>query len=137
MYIVAGLAVAALVFIVAFAESTTDTDNDIQPTISASDIVYKQAIEETGMQDAVLLDVRTPEEYSQLHAVGSILFEVTRLDNGELPRYPADQKIYVYCRSGNRSARAVDTLRKAGFTDVIDIGALADWQAAGGPVQSS
>ena len=37
-----------------------------------------------------------------------------------------DTKIYLYCRSGNRSATAQQLLQKQGYTNVIDLGGLGD-----------
>ena len=40
----------------------------------------------------------------------------------------------VYCHSGRRSAIAADAMVAAGFTQVYDVGGIADWEAAGLPV---
>lgn len=127
--------IAGFAYSIITSEEVADLSEETVENIETQQ-VFDDAIVQVEAGGAVLLDVRTPEEYSELHAVGSTLFELSRLEDDQLPRYPADQKIYVYCRSGNRSAQAVDILRKAGFIDVIDLGALSDWQAAGGEVQS-
>jgi rhodanese-related sulfurtransferase len=41
-------------------------------------------------------------------------------------------KIYVYCRSGNRSAEAINIMRATGFTNLVDLGGVPDVQAIGG-----
>lgn len=63
-------------------------------------------------QDAVLLDVRTPEEYAQGHVPGSVnlpLDEIARIDIA--PSRP----LFVYCRSGVRSAQACTILKQRGY----------------------
>lgn len=97
---------------------------------------------DTSMQDAVragsalLLDVRTDEEWAEGHAAGAVQMELMRiLRDGETPDVPKDKLIYLYCDSGNRSGMAEAVLRKKGFTNVHNIGGLRDWQAQGGAVE--
>lgn len=78
-------------------------------------------------QGALLLDVRTPAEFSGGHISGAKNIPVQELPNrmSELP--PTSQQIVVYCRSGGRSASASSLLRQAGYT-VHDLGAMHNWQ---------
>ncbi|MBJ7471386.1 MAG: rhodanese-like domain-containing protein [Solirubrobacteraceae bacterium] len=85
---------------------------------------------------ATLIDVREQAEWDEGHATPAELFTLSRLEAGELPEVAKDAKIYVYCRSGRRADIAVDLMRKAGYTDVTNIGGLTDWQTAGGAVTS-
>ena len=76
---------------------------------------------------ALLLDVRTQEEYTgEGHLPGAVNIPVQELGDrlGELPN---DRAIVVYCRSGSRSARAAGILRSAGRTRVFDLGSLDNW----------
>ena len=77
---------------------------------------------------AILLDVRTEEEYKELRIPGSVLIPVAELPDrlSELPKDPA-KPIVIYCRSGNRSATAAGILVKAGFPVVYDMGGIIDW----------
>ena len=72
-----------------------------------------------------LYDVRTPEEYASSHAEFAALWPLADIEAGKLPDVPKNEPIAVYCRSGNRSAQATELLKKAGFTDVTDIGGLS------------
>lgn len=80
------------------------------------------AIQEALSGGAKLLDVRTREEYSADHIDGAI-----NIPLGELPsrfkRLGKKKKtsLVVYCRSGNRSRRAVTYLREQGFQKVLDL----------------
>lgn len=78
-------------------------------------------------QGALLLDVRTPAEFSGGHISGAKNIPVQELPNrmSELP--PTSRQIVVYCRSGGRSASASSLLRQAGYT-VHDLGAMHNWQ---------
>ena len=78
--------------------------------------------------NAVLLDVRTEEEFSEGHIEGSL-----NLPSGEIDRVAAlitdkSTPIYVYCRSGNRSARAAAYLKGNGYTSVYDIGGILSYK---------
>lgn len=75
---------------------------------------------------ALLLDVRTPEEFREQHIPGATNIPVDQLPArlGELG--PTSRKIVVHCRSGARSARAAGVLRQAGY-DVHDFGGIGSW----------
>lgn len=90
------------------------------------------AIQTDIEQGAKLLDVRTAGEYSAGHIDGAALFPVETITAGATPQVARDTKLYVYCRSGSRSAVAASTLTQAGFTNVVDLGAMTSVQAMGG-----
>lgn len=99
--------------------------------------VAEQAVADVkANKDVVVMDVRTLEEWNDGHAAGAEHFELARLEAGELPDVTKDTPIYVYCRSGNRSAQAKGILEQAGYTDIRDLGPFTDWQAAGGVTES-
>ena len=82
----------------------------------------------------VFLDVRTADEYADGHVDGSTLIPVQELE-GRLSEVPKDKRVYVYCRSGKRSAAAAKILVKAGFTNIENIeGGITAWKDAGYPV---
>lgn len=76
----------------------------------------------------ILLDVRTPEEYSDGHISGSRLIPLAELSaraEAELP--DKDSLILVHCRSGARSAQAAQILEDLGYNNVKDFGGIIDW----------
>lgn len=80
-------------------------------------------------ENIILLDVRTPEENQEKRIPNSILlpdYDIDKLGVQTLP--DKSSKIYVYCRSGNRSRSAVYKLVKIGYTNVYDIGGINTWQ---------
>jgi rhodanese-related sulfurtransferase len=81
---------------------------------------------------AYLLDVRTPEEYNAGHFANATLYPLQTIEAGTLPALTKDSALYVYCRSGNRSAQATTLLKQAGYTNVIDLGGLTDVEQIGG-----
>ncbi len=88
-------------------------------------------------QGAFFLDVRSQEEWDQVHVANSTLIPLDELQNriGELPN---DRDIVVVCLSGHRSEEGVKTLQNAGFSRVNCMtGGLTAWKAAGYPLESS
>ena len=84
----------------------------------------------------VLLDVRTPDEYAQGRLKDSTLMDFYSPDFSEkLGKLDKAAKYLVYCRSGNRSGKALAMMVKLGFTEVQHIeGGITAWTAAGYPV---
>ncbi len=81
-----------------------------------------------------LLDVRTPDEFTQEHIEGAVLIPLQTLDkNLALIANVKNNKIIVYCHSGNRSIAASRILVKNGFTPLNLKGGITEWKAQGLP----
>jgi len=82
---------------------------------------------------AVVIDVRTPEEYATGHLEGALLLDITAGElEAALPQLDPAATYLVYCRSGNRAGAAVELMRAAGFTDVTNLGSVDDAARATG-----
>jgi SulP family sulfate permease len=81
--------------------------------------------------DALLLDVREPDEYDRGHLPGSRLLPLRRiLDEG--PYLPRDRTLLLSCRSGRRTQRAMHMLYDMGFDVVYGLrGGILAWRAEG------
>ena len=90
-----------------------------QPDINQGVQEYKNA---TG---AVLLDVRSPQEYREGHIPGSQNVPLQQLDKVEEVTENKDTVLYVYCHSGARSRQAISLLKHMGYTNVHNIGGIA------------
>ena len=77
---------------------------------------------------AVLLDVRTEEEYRSGHISGSRNIPVAKIDNAANLLRDKSAPIFVYCESGARARTAVSKLKKLGYTDVCNIGGIENYQ---------
>ena len=77
--------------------------------------------------NAVLLDVRREEEFSAGYIAGAINVPLQEIEDVEEVVFGKNTLIYVYCRSGVRSAQAVKALRYMGYTNVIDLGGILDY----------
>jgi len=76
----------------------------------------------------VLLDVRTEEEFQEMHIPGARLIPLQELQERVLAELlDKDIPILIYCRSGRRSAEAALLLMELGYLDVFDIGGINDW----------
>ena len=77
---------------------------------------------------AVLLDVRTGEEYAQGHIPGSRNVDVQDIGRAAGLIQDKDTPLFVYCYSGARSSRAVSELKSMGYTNVTNIGGIAGYR---------
>lgn len=103
------------------------------PNVPAVDVAQAATLQSQG---AFLLDVREPSEFAEVHAKDATLIPLGQLNSRleEIVQHK-DKPVVVICRSGNRSARAVDMLMKSGFTQVSNVsGGTSAWVSAGLPV---
>ena len=85
-----------------------------------------QGIEEyKRTDDAVLLDVRTPQEYQEGHIPESKNVPLQQLDNIASVAKNKDIPLFVYCYSGSRSRQATGILQRMGYSKVNNIGGIA------------
>lgn len=93
-------------------------------TISSEEA--KSMIDE--MEDAVILDVRTREEFEQGHIEKAVLIPYTDIEDKIESIVPdKEATLLVYCRSGRRSAIAAGKLAEMGYVKVYDFGGIIDW----------
>ena len=72
-----------------------------------------------------VIDVRTSQEFLVGHVEGSKKIEWREIESIE-KSIDKDQKIFLYCRSGNRSQKATNILIDIGYKDVVNLGSLQD-----------
>ena len=85
-----------------------------------------QGIQEySAAPNAVLLDVRTPQEYQEGHIPGSKNIPLQAIDKVSSVAGNKDTVLFVYCHSGARSRQAVGMLQRMGYTNVTNIGGIA------------
>jgi|UniRef100_UPI00404B165E rhodanese-related sulfurtransferase len=94
---------------------------------------FQAKTQEAGV---VTLDVRTPDEFAGGHLVNALNIDVEGATfDSELSKLDKDATYAVYCRSGRRSSVAIDRMKDAGFTNVVNMNAgILEWQAAGLPL---
>ena len=72
-----------------------------------------------------MIDVRTPEEFELGHIEDSINIEWQNIELIEKTSQK-DEKIYLYCRSGNRSQKATEILIALSYKDVKNLGGIKE-----------
>ena len=118
----AALFSSAMVLTVACYSATSETGDTITPEVLL-------AIE----HEALLVDVRTPEEFADGHYPGAInIPHETILDGLNQLGVTADIAVILYCRSGNRSGQAKQVLQQKGFTEARNAGGLETLLSATG-----
>lgn len=94
------------------------------PTVTIPDLPA------TLPEDVTLLDVREPDEWAAGHAPQAIHIPMGEVA-GRLADLPADNEVYVVCRSGGRSARVTQFLNANGWDAKNVDGGMQMWAAAG------
>jgi rhodanese-related sulfurtransferase len=74
---------------------------------------------------AFLVDVRSPGEFAEGNAKGSVNIPLDQVQN-QLAKFKDKENIVVFCRSGNRSSQAKSILEQNGFTNVTNGGTWQD-----------
>ncbi|MFA7299117.1 MAG: rhodanese-like domain-containing protein [Sideroxydans sp.] len=116
-----------LIGLCALVLSVAGCDGANVPAVNVKQVAAMQA------QGALLLDVRQPDEYTEVRAPNSMLLPLDLLQSrvGEIAQYK-DKMVAVICRSGRRSTRAVQQLQAAGFSLAVNVeGGMNSWEAAG------
>jgi len=105
----------------------------VSQQLSANNGVDAKQAQAMTQQGALLLDVRQPEEFSAIHTPNAQLIPLGDLPARmqEISAYK-DKPIVVICRSGRRSAKAVELLKEAGYSKVSNIaGGIQGWESDG------
>ena len=92
--------------------------------------------ERSGKPDFMILDVRTPGEFADGHLVGAVNIDVQAPDFEMRVKLLDRARTYlVYCRTGNRSRRAVQAMERLGFRSILHMTqGIVGWQEQKLPV---
>lgn len=128
------LAVAAVVAGLMIGACGDSTATDSQLALTGVDEV--QTIVETPPEGLVILDIRTPEEFTAGHIEGAINVDYYAADfEQQLGELDLDVPYVMYCNSGNRSSNALPLMDSIGFSEVYELdGGIQAWFGAGLPI---
>jgi rhodanese-related sulfurtransferase len=121
--------ISSILFLIATFLYACNTSNNVLDITQ-----FEQKLLDTNI---VLIDVRSPQEYTQGHIEGALNIDFYG-DNFESEMKAIDQSktILVYCKSGNRSGKAVSIIAKNNFKNVYDLsGGITNWIASGKSVE--
>ncbi len=83
-----------------------------------------------SVEGAVLLDVRTKEEFREGHIPQSINIPLDAISDVEKTIPDHDAPVFVYCLRGTRSAQAVSRMKAMGYNNAKSIGGIASYKGA-------
>lgn len=129
IYVVAALVIAVVAYWALRPQSgTSGAVRHLDPRATAAEL--------QNDPQAVLLDVRTPQEFQAGHLRGAHNLELDRLESQIARAFPdKDAHLVVYCHSGNRSSFAVSILERMGYSHLVNVtGGIAAWADEGLPV---
>lgn len=84
---------------------------------------------QADLNGAVVLDVRSPDEYAASHLDGALNIPHDMISD-EIAAAVPDKSVQVilYCRSGRRAQTALKTMQDLGYENVLNLGGLEDAQ---------
>jgi phage shock protein E len=148
--VIVGLIIAAVAAVIVFAQNNEDTATSNNETanitesgvaaLAAPGLIAPQDYQTQFVEGNVehfLLDVRTPQEFAAGHLPGAVNIPVQDLQSGRgFDAIPQDMPIVLYCRTGNRSAAALNMLGARGYEGLYDIAdGINAWAAQGLPIE--
>lgn len=91
-----------------------------------SDKQLKEMMESSNAP--LLIDVRTPQEYSRGHIEKSKNIPVENFEDGiKKMNLKPDSPVVVYCQSGMRASKASNILNELGFKKIYNLGGISNW----------
>ena len=88
------------------------------------DFNYDEAMEIYKKNNALLIDVRTPEEYREKHIDGEINIPIYEIDNIKNEIIDSNKVILLYCKTGKRSKLVKQILMQNGYKNVYTFNAM-------------
>lgn len=83
------------------------------------------AVAAAGESSGIVLDVRTPEEFNESHVKDSRNIDFLAPDfSKQISKLDKTKNYKLYCRSGNRSAKAMEIMKAQGFKNLENLGSL-------------
>jgi rhodanese-related sulfurtransferase len=94
---------------------------------------FDEKIKQTNAYN--LIDIRTPEEYTQGHLAKAVMIDFYSSDfKSELAKLDKTKPLFYYCAAGNRSGKTVPILQELGFKEVYELKVgFNGWRAANKP----
>ncbi len=129
-YFAVAIALGVFVAASAFSEDAAISE---APSITPAELHARQESETAP----VVIDVRTPEEYSAGHIPGAVNIPFDQVAQ-RIAEVDAPNGVALYCMMGPRARKGESALLAAGHTAVLHLdGGLAAWQKAGFPVEGA
>ncbi len=115
--------------------ATATSESPMSSSSASTEIDPREAYRLFQSDEAILVDVREPDEHRQVHVAGSMLVPVGTLDVSRIRAAAGDRRVLIHCKSGRRAADAVARYNAATGTVAVNVvGGIEAWQKAGLPV---
>mgnify|MGYP001827116529 CR=1 FL=1 len=126
-----GLLLALLILVTACSSGSDTATIELVSPEQAADVIGEDP---AGL---VVLDIRTPEEYAEARIADAINVDFYAPDFADqLDVLDKSDPYVMYCRTGNRSSEAIETMKELGFEEVYEIdGGIVSWYDSGYPVE--
>ena len=87
-------------------------------------------------QSFIIIDVRTPEEFANEHIENAVNLDYySEKFRDELNKLDKEKTYLIYCRSGNRSGKALSIMKELAFREIYNmLGGIIQWKAEGYPL---
>lgn len=114
-------------------ENKTHTNTEVAQAVAKD--VSAQEFAKLIKEDGAIIDVRTAGEFAGGHLENAQNIDIYSSDfNDKIKELDKTKPVYVYCMSGGRSSRAMNLMKKEGFTKVYNmLGGYSGWSAQGLP----
>ena len=89
--------------------------------IDKTDLQYDEEMEIYKRENAILIDVRMPDEYREKHIEGAINIPIYEIDNLKNEIIDKDKVILLYCKTGKRSKIVKEILMQNGYRNVYTV----------------
>ena len=98
--------------------------------------VYDLIEKNKDNQSFIIVDVRTPQEFANEHIENAVNLDYySEKFRDELNKLDKKKTYLIYCRSGNRSGKALSIMKELAFREVYNmLGGLIQWKAEGYPL---
>ena len=126
-----------LLAVALLASACGGTDTAVAPRLESVNPTAFAEVIDAAPEGLVILDVRTPGEFSEGHIAGATNLDFYEASfPSDLDALDKDAPYALYCRSGNRSGQTLDMMLELGFTDVTELsGGIVAWLEAGKPTE--
>ena len=127
--------VAAVLFSLALGtHCTADDQKAAEPQVATISAEALNARLKASENKPLVVDVREQGEYDEVHIQDALLAPLGSVAQG-VAEVPKDREIVLVCRSGRRSAKALEVLAATGYTRLSHLeGGMLAWEKAGYPV---
>jgi|SRR3989344_4075925 len=134
-----------LVAVISSGNNVNNVPNTAAPALagavqnSAENLPVSDFKEKISDGEVIVIDVRTPEEYESGHLKGALNLDF--YDSAfptNLEKLDKTKRYAIYCRSGNRSGKALQMMKERGIRDAVDLqGGLTAWLSADMDIECS